>query len=146
MRIILKALIEFVPNAKIIKCLSPISLFFCQSQLVIYTIDSIYSKILVYLYASIFFISQNVVNLCLIPCVNRILPPSKNIKSSDDTKQEVNSLIKMITAFFQVTLIVQIATSNLGIWIFFSTSNQVINHKLDCFILGWDIYFGVPFV
>lgn len=53
-----------------------------------------------YLALSIYFVAQDVVILCIIPCINQLLPPNKRIGSNLNQVKDLNSLMKIFLAYF----------------------------------------------
>ncbi|CAD8170566.1 unnamed protein product [Paramecium pentaurelia] len=102
--------------------------------------------VLIYFTMSIFFLAQDVVILCVLPCLNQLLPPLKKIGSNLGQVKDLNSLMKIFLAYYQKTSLVTKIVVNIPSQLQDSQDPSIFDFSLECPMINVNNYIPMVYV
>ncbi|CAD8174724.1 unnamed protein product [Paramecium octaurelia] len=102
--------------------------------------------VLIYFTMSIFFLAQDVVILCVLPCLNQLLPPLKKIGSNLGQVKDLNSLMKIFLAYYQKTSLVTKIVVDIPSQLQDSQDPSIFDFSLECPMINVNNYIPMVYV
>ncbi|CAD8099077.1 unnamed protein product [Paramecium sonneborni] len=102
--------------------------------------------IFVYFIMSIFFLAQDVVILCVLPCLNQMLPPLKKIGSNLGQVKDLNSLLKIFLAYYQQISLVSKIVVDIPSQVQDTQDSSIFDFSLECPMINVNNYIPMVYV
>ncbi|CAD8092035.1 unnamed protein product [Paramecium sonneborni] len=102
--------------------------------------------VLIYFTMSIFFLAKDVIILCLLPCLNQLLPPLKKIGSNLGQVKDLNSLMKIFLAYYQKISLVTKIVVDIPSQFQDSQDPSIFDFSLECPIINLNNYIPMVYV
>ncbi|CAK74386.1 unnamed protein product (macronuclear) [Paramecium tetraurelia] len=102
--------------------------------------------IFLYFTMSIFFLAQDVVILCVLPCLNQMLPPLKKIGSNLGQVKDLNSLLKIFLAYYQKISLVSKIVVDIPSQVQDTSDSSIFDFSLECPMINVNDYVPMVYV